>query len=158
MRPLIRPMKAGEEAEVCGLVKRCFDEFVGHEYEPEGREEFYKYANASALAVRQQLDHFVLVAETGDEIVGMIEMRGGDHLAMLFVDGKAQRQGVARELFRQALEICRARNPEMATITVNSSRYAVSAYEAMGFACTGPEQTTNGITFVPMALELVGDA
>jgi hypothetical protein len=42
----------------------------------------------------------------------------------------------------------------LAQVSVNSSPNAVPIYERLGFASWSPEQTVNGIRFVPMLLEL----
>lgn len=149
-----RPIRPGEERRVFELVEASFREFVGHEYTAEGVEEFLRYADPRALAERLGADHFVLVALAGNEPVGMIELRGNEHLSNLFVDRRYHRRGIARELLRRALQAARRARPDLERVTVNSSRYALPVYERLGFAVTGPEATVNGILFVPMALEL----
>ncbi len=44
--------------------------------------------------------------------------------------------------------------PGVRELTVNASPNAVLAYERLGFTPAGPEQTVNGIRFIPMALAL----
>ena len=146
----IRAIRHGEEETVCGVVKRSFDLHVGQEYSPEGVAEFYRYANSVAMASRLTADHFVLVAEHQNHLVGMIEFRNNQHLSMLFVDPPYFRKGVSRSLFGQALGIIMRANPGADRITVNSSRYAVPVYQSFGFITSGPERTINGIIFIPM--------
>ncbi len=55
-------------------------------------------------------------------------------------------------LFELALARCRAAEPDLQVITVNSSSYAVRIYEKMGFKATDVEQEENGIIFTPMKL------
>lgn len=151
---VIRPIRQGEEASVCEMIRRSFDAYVGCDYSLEGVAEFYKYADPVAMADRLSSDHFVLVAEENREVVGMIELRGNEHIALLFVDPPYLRKGISRLLFEQAMRIVRRDNPSFVKITVNSSRYAVPVYRALGFEASGPEQTISGITFVPMTLEI----
>jgi GNAT superfamily N-acetyltransferase len=141
-------MKAGEEAQVCALVERVFREFVAPDYGPEGIEVFFTFANPEAMAQRAGPEQVIVVAEQGSEMVGMIEMRGHDHIAMLFVS--RHRQGIAKELLRLAVQECRRRRPEVRQITVNSSPFAEPIYRRMGFVATGPVQEKKGILFVPM--------
>lgn len=145
-----RNMKPGEEDDVCSLVTRVFNSFVASQYAKEGVEEFLKFVKPDAMAARTKASDFVLVAETNDEIAGMVEMRDGEHICLLFVDERFQRQGIAAELLRRALEICVGKT----AITVHSSPNAVEAYRHLGFQATGPEETKNGIRFVPMALNI----
>ncbi|MFA5375587.1 MAG: YajD family HNH nuclease [Dehalococcoidia bacterium] len=149
-----RAMKQGEEDDVCTLVTRVFKEFVAPQYTFGGIEEFLKFADPEAMAARTQANDLVLVAETNDDIVGVIEMRDGEHICLLFVDKRFHRQGIARELLKRALEICARNRTGQATITVHSSPNAVEAYRHLGFQSTGPEQTKNGIRFVPMTLNI----
>ena len=156
-----RSMRPGEEANVCRLVERVFDEFVAPDFAPEGIEEFRKFANPQSLADRTRAGSTVLLALRGDEIVGMIEIgstpqvgtcdstsRCG-HISMLFVSQRGQ--GIARELVRRAVDRMTAANADVAEITVHSSLYAQPVYERLGFQRTGETRTENGITYLPMS-------
>lgn len=145
-------MNKGEEAKICSLIEKVFNEFVAPDYEEEGIHEFYKFANPIALAERAGSEQVVIVAEQGLDLVGVIEMRNCDHIAMLFVSLRSK--GVAKELFKKAVEECHKRKPEIKRISVNSSPFAEPVYSRMGFKPTGPFQKKNGITFAPMAREL----
>ncbi len=93
----------------------------------------------------------MLVAELQGRIVGAIEVRNCDHISLFFIDGESQRKGIGQELWRRALDACLADRPDLARLTVHSSPNAVEAYQSLGFRAEGPEQTVNGIRFVPMA-------
>lgn len=151
---IYRLMRPGEEAAVCAMVERCFNAFIAPGYAAEGAQEFLSYARPERLAERVSRQHLVLVAEADGLIAGMIEMRGEDHVSLLFVDAAYQRRGISRELLRQALALCRARRPDLRVVTVNSSPYAVPVYERLGFRPLAQEQQKNGIRYTPMALEL----
>lgn len=159
----IRPMRPGEEIAASALVERVFREFVAADCSPEGVEEFTRYVQPEMLSLRLQMGCFVLLALAGQDesppdgrIVGVIETRTFDHISLLFVDDRFHRQGIARALLTHALSICQRERPEVARIDVNSSLYAVGAYERMGFRQSAPFQERNGIRFVPMALEVAG--
>ena len=149
-----RAMRAGEAAAVSELILASFSEFIGPEYTDEGIAEFRKFVAPDALVARSSDNHFVRVADAGGALVGMIEIRENNHVALLFVDKGYQRHGVATGLLRVALADARAVAPDTARVTVNSSRYGVAAYEKLGFRQTGPERTVNGIAFIPMAMRL----
>lgn len=150
----VREMQPEEAQEVSDLAMRSFEEFVGHELSEEGVAAYTEYADADALWARHGRDHFTLVARVAGDIAGMIELRRNEHLSMLFVDSAFHRRGIARRLYDAALQRLRRDVPTLQRITVNASRYAVPAYERLGFVVTGDEQTINGITFVPMAAQL----
>ena len=150
-----RLLAAEDIPSVCELVERVFDRFIAPEYSNEGIREFQRYLKPQAYWERFHAGHFTLVAETGDRIVGMIEVRGNAHVSLLFVDPLFYRQGIARELFRRAVKICRKKNPGLTEITVNSSTFAEPLYEKRGFHRAGEKQVRNGIGFIPMLLALV---
>lgn len=143
-------MKQGEEAEVCSLVEKVFNEFVAPGYGPEGINEFFKFASQDALADRMGPELVIVVAEQGPDIIGVIEMVRDNHISMLFVDRRGQ--GVAKELIRTAVEECRRRQPGLKRITVNSSPYAESIYGRMGFKTTGPSQKKTALFSDPWFL------
>ena len=146
-------MRPGEENDVCSLVARVFGTFVAPQYTQEGVDEFLRYAEPEAMAARARANHFVLLAEMDGRLVGMIEVRNCDHISLLFVEGEFQKQGVARDLVRRAIQRCMLNRSKLGRVTVNSSPNAVEAYKHMGFRPLGPEQTANGIRFVPMAVD-----
>lgn len=150
----IRSIRAGEEHEVCALIRRSFDKFVGCDYTREGVDEFYQYVNPSAMTNRLSAHHIIFVAEESERIVGMIEFRDGEHISLLFVDPQHLGKGLSRLLFTRALGAARERYPAVREVTVHSSTYAVPVYQSFGFKIAGPEKTVRGIKFVPMTLFL----
>ncbi len=147
-----REINPEEEQTVCELVAQVFNEFVASDYEQDGIDEFFRFANPSAMKERMQSDGFALVAYQDDILVGMLEFCLPDCIAMLFVT--AQRQGIATELLAQAIGKARVFNTELSKLTVHSSPYAESIYQKMGFRKTGNIKTENGITYIPMELLL----
>jgi GNAT superfamily N-acetyltransferase len=145
-------MRPGEETAVIALVQRVFDETVAALYSEAGVQEFYTYAAPEPLTARSQRDHFVLVAAQADVLVGMIEMRHAEHVAMMFVEPRGG--GIGRRLLQTALAVSISRNPELERVTVHSSPNAVRAYERLGFRATDQERELNGIRFIPMALKI----
>lgn len=149
-----RQMRHGEESQVVDLVSRVFYQYVAPLYSNEGVTEFMNYADASALADRMQGNNFVLIAALHNEIIGIIEIRENNHIALFFVAPEHQRKGVGRELLKKAVHAGIVSNPELTEITVNASPNAVSAYRALGFIEMAEEKTSHGIRFVQMSLEV----
>ena len=150
-----RLMRPEDAAEVSALVLSGFDTYIAPEYTSQGIAEFRKYAETAALVERANQDHFIVIATRDDIIVGMIEMRQNNHVALLFVAEAFQRQGCSRGLLGYAVDHIQRQGGPLERITVNSSRFGVPAYEALGFRQTGPERSVNGILFTPMAMRLV---
>ena len=148
-------MRPGEEAEVSRLVWSVFEEFEAAEYKQEGIDEFKRYIAPEFMAARcAEGRFFVICCRREDGIAGVIAVKENRHISLLFVRREDQRKGIARRLLGMAIEACRAAEPKLEAVTVNSSRYAVGVYERLGFQSTGPEQEKNGIRFTPMRMAI----
>ena len=152
-----RPMEPADAEAVSRLILAAFGTFIAQEYNEEGRREFTRYVEPAELIERVAAGHFLLLAEQDERLAGVIELRNHDHVSLLFVDEAFQHRGIARDLLSRALAVARPARPALERVTVNSSRFAVLAYERLGFRQTGPERTVNGIVFIPMAHELTSD-
>lgn len=150
-----RELQSGEEENACNMVIECFNEFVAPGYSNEGTTEFYNYVNPVSLRERLKTSgNFALLALDADLIVGVIEVRSYNHISLLFVKKEYHKRGIAKRLLQKAIDICKQANPDIKIIDVNSSPYAVTIYEKMGFIQTDVEQVKNGIRFILMILKL----
>ena len=147
-----RFLHPGEEQAACALVEFVFNEFVAPDLGPEGVQEFFRFANPIAMAARSGPEQIVVVAEHNSSLVGMIELRNGNHVSLLFVSLRGQ--SIARELLLRAAKECQLRQPDITKLTVNSSLYAEPMYRRLGFQPTSEPQTINGIRHIPMLLVL----
>ncbi|MGN0404231.1 MAG: GNAT family N-acetyltransferase [Bariatricus sp.] len=125
---------------------------VFSEYEAAGYSESGKKAFWDAIHSEEYLNMLTAYgAYEKHELVGIIATReAGSHLALFFVDGKYQRQGIGRKLWSAVLE-----ENTSPTITVHSSLYAVEVYKKLGFAVTGEMKQDNGIQYVPMEYRMI---
>ena len=139
---MVRPLENAEIAKALQLAWRVFCEFESPDYAPEGTGEFKKYLNDDAyLAGIRYYGAF-----DAEKLVGMLGIREERcHICFFFVEGKYQRLGIGRKLFRRMREDFPGR-----TITLNSSPYGLPFYKAIGFTATDRELTANGIRFTPM--------
>jgi GNAT superfamily N-acetyltransferase len=139
---------------VLQLVWSVLEEFEAYQYSSEGVREFQnfiEYAN-----IKRLLDNSEMImwgCFHNDKIVGRIATKQSNHISLLFVDKEYHRQGIARSLYRKLIEYY-TKNDDCSEISVNSSLYAVEAYERLGFVATDTEQQKNGIRFVPMKHKL----
>ena len=83
-------------------------------------------------------------------LIGVIALRTGQHISLLFVRGKFHHLGVATKLMKVVENEVLAQNPKIRAITVNASPYAVGFYEKNGFVTLDKEQKADGIRFTPM--------
>ena len=138
----VRELKPPEIQTALCLVWRVFEEYESPDYTPEGTEEFYKTIHEpSFLSSLRWYGAFLQ-----EKLVGVIATRSeGTHITLFFVDGAYHRQGIAKMLLQTVQEQC-----QPATMTVNSSPYAVPVYHKLGFRDTDTEQVVNGLRFTPM--------
>jgi ribosomal protein S18 acetylase RimI-like enzyme len=156
---IYREMGEGEAEEVSALIVRSFHRHIAHRYRPEGIENFLAFTQAEQLRIRRREGQLFLVAVDparveGSAICGVIAVRDGNHISLLFVDESSQRRGIASSLIKEAISIIRHDDPDVRCITVNSSPYAAAFYERVGFQRTGPEQYRDGMLLNPMTLSL----
>ena len=155
----IRLMESGEEAQICKLVERLFLKNEAGVISQQGISLFLSYANPVRMAERVAQDFcFVLVAVQEDQLIGMMEVRNYNHIALLFVDDGHQRQGIASSLLEAAIEKCREKNAALRRITVNASPYGLPVYAHWGFHPIGEEVEMDGMLFTQMALDFPEDA
>ena len=148
-------MKPGEEKEISELVASVFMEFVAPGYEQQGVDEFLSFVTPEKLRDRIQSGaSFILTARENKALVGIIEIKDIYHVALLFVDERYHRQGIAKKLFEMALACSCSIKPGLKEITVNSSPYSVHIYQKLGFQLNGPEQAINGIRFIPLLFQI----
>ena len=150
----IRLMKHGEESIACRLAVEVFNEFVAPHYSQEGVSEFRRYIEPDLMSKRVKSDHFVLLAEMDDRLVGIIEVMDFNHISLLFVSREAQRKGIAKRLLNEALQICSRNNPNLSQVSVHSSPNSIEAYEHLGFRSEGSEKLEHGIRYIPMILQV----
>ena len=149
-----RLMNEGDASLVSDLVTKVFMKSIAPLYSPEGVREFLRYTHPEAMIERTRAGHLTLLAELEGKVIGTIHIRSCSHVSLLFVDEEEQKKGIARELLRRAVRICKDKTPDLSALTVNSSPNSVKIYQRLGFQDTGLEQVKNGIRFTPMVLDL----
>lgn len=154
MEPRIRPYRPGDETAVAQVASECFDRFIRPFYSEQGVRSFSAYIDPEAVARRQSIDCLMFVADLEGELVGLIEMRGFDHISMLFVKPEFQKRGIATQLFDRALRTALKLEPGLDELTVFSAPGVEQIYRHWGFVEIGPETEADGIRFLPMRLPL----
>lgn len=145
----VREMKERDVEAVSAICIDSFSQSVAGTLPEEGVLTFLKIATASAFIERMKGDNLMFVAETGENIDGVIELKEGRHIAMLFVNPDCQRNGIGRMLLSSALDYVR-----VGTLTVKASLPSVPAYEKYGFVRKGGPGESEGLIYQPMEFEL----
>ncbi len=81
-------------------------------------------------------------------IIGILGVRGGSHVSLLFVQAEYHHRGIATTLLNGFYKEARQNN--VSRITVHSSPFAVGFYHKLGFTDTDHEVTVDGIRYTPM--------
>jgi ribosomal protein S18 acetylase RimI-like enzyme len=146
-----KDFQTGQEKIVSEMVNHVFSEFVAPGYGKEGVDAFHTFTSPERLLQMLETErYFGICCWQDSSLAGFVLVRDYNHISLLFVAKQYQLQGVAVELCRLAHMRCTEKNPFLAEITVNSSPYAVEIYKRIGYGVAGPEQTEDGITFIPM--------
>jgi len=106
---------------------------------------FTEVASVNAFAERLQGDNLMLVCEVQGRLAGLVELKQGRHVAMLFVCPARQRQGIGRRLIEAALGHARSQ-----TVTASASLPSVAAYQRYGFSQAGEVGEHAGLIYQPM--------
>jgi GNAT superfamily N-acetyltransferase len=149
---MIKELGKNEIKQALDLVNRVFSEFVAVDYSEQGNKTFNDYLQVKYEEVSNdmQTGHKRIWGYYHDgEIVGVIATRDISHIALMFVDKKHHRQGIAKKLYNVVISEVE-KNTDITQLTVNSSPYAVAAYERLGFVKTDLQQEKDGIIYVPM--------
>ena len=118
-----------------------FLEYEAPDYSEEGIEEFKKsISDMNWVNAREFYGAF-----NKNQLLGVIATKDISHIALFFIDGKYQKQGIGRKLYNK-VELLNNKG----YFTVNSSPYAHEIYKHLRFIDTDVEQCINGLRFYPM--------
>ncbi|PHI14665.1 GNAT family N-acetyltransferase [Fusobacterium polymorphum] len=128
------------------FAKRVFIESEDESYSEQGIETFCNFVNNKKIT-----KSFKVYGAFEDNVLkGIIATdRRKRHINLFFVDKVSQGKGIGKKLMSFIID-----DNENSFITVNSSRYAVSIYEKIGFIKTEEEKEQDGLKFTPMKLVL----
>ncbi|WP_136681234.1 GNAT family N-acetyltransferase [Neptunomonas sp. XY-337] len=146
---MIRKMVAGDAVAVSNVCMAAFMKSVAPELSQEGVVTFKSIAEPEAFNRRAAQGHVILVAERNQSVVGVVELKAGQHIAMFFVEPCAQRLGIGRALLDAVLGF--AKKDE---VTVKASLSSVTAYERFGFKRVGTVAVESGLRYQALSLNL----
>ncbi|KAB0564613.1 GNAT family N-acetyltransferase [Pseudomonas palleroniana] len=145
----IREMTHDDLPGASALCLEAFMLAVAPSLSAQGVETFVKVAAQQAFAERMVGDNLMLVCVAEGRLTGLIELKEGRHVTMLFVTPGLQRRGVGRRLVNAALEQARTN-----VVTVRASLSSVAAYERYGFTLAGDVGEFAGLVYQPMEKQL----
>lgn len=144
-------IKQNKLREALELVWEVFEKYDKPDYEEMGVatfRHFIEYGNMVEKVNQGEMNFWGCYLN--NLLIGVVAVRTGQHISLLFVRDKFHHLGVASKLVKVAIAYCQSLEPKVRAITVNSSPYAVGFYEKMGFVALGPEKKADGIRFTSM--------
>lgn len=145
----IRNLTPDDLPHASALCLDAFTEAVAPSLSAQGVETFTRVAAPQAFAARMQGDNLMLACVTQGALAGLIELKEGRHVAMLFIAPGWQRQGIGTRLMNAALEHAR-----VDVVTVKASLPSVPAYQHYGFTLAGEVGEFAGLVYQPMEKRL----
>ncbi len=145
---MIKEANINDITPIILFIKKVYDRFLSCHHTKKGNNQFYAFIEYEKILKRMKTAESRLFFKVNyfETIVGVIELRYGNHISLLYVDEDYQRRGIAKELFAYIKE----QNGEQ-KYTVNSSIYAVAIYKKMGFVPQVKKiQKTSGVQYLPM--------
>ncbi len=150
----IRSAYRDEWEDAMALAWRTFLRFEADDYSPEGVKNFENFITDSTLYRMFIVGSYQLfVALDGKKMVGMLTLRDGTHISLLFVDERYHRRGIGRALM-QYLSNYLLTEVQASRVTVNASPYGVAFYHRLGFRDLRPQEKKDGIIYTPMEFVL----
>ena len=142
----IKQLLNNEKDEALLFVKRVFIESEDDSYTKKGIETFCNFVDNKKI-----IKSFKVYGAFEDNVLkGIIATDSPKkHICLFFVDKVSQGKGIGKKLMSFIID-----DNKNSFITVNSSRYAVSIYEKIGFIKTEEEKEQDGLKFTPMKLVL----
>ncbi len=133
------------------LVWEVFEEYEAPDYEEMGVKTFRHFIEYSSIVQKVNAGEMKFWGcYQNNYLIGVIAIREGQHISLLFVRGKFHRLGAASMLVNVAIASIASNKPSTPVVTVNSSPYAVDFYKAIGFVAIDEEQKRDGIRYTPM--------
>lgn len=145
-------LKAREDdwEDAMHLAYRVFMKYESEEYGAFGTENFLEFISCQELRKMFLIGEYqMIVAKFQGEVVGMISLRSGNHISLLFVDSAYHRCGIASQLMNAMIAYLKNEN-RYRDITVNASPYGIPFYKNYGFFETDQQIKKDGIIFTPM--------
>ncbi|HEY9738221.1 MAG TPA: GNAT family N-acetyltransferase [Trichocoleus sp.] len=148
----VRPMQAGDEAEMRSLFYQTVHQVNSRDYTPKQIEIWAASANDEARWQRLPRNSQVLVANQGGKVVGFTNLEADGHIDMFFVHHAHQGQGVGKSLM-QALESA-AHSQQIVRLYSEVSITAKPFFLKHGFWVVTEEQVERqGVWFTRYAME-----
>ena len=145
-------------SSISKLVQEGFISHVAPDWEASAQESFLRDTTAEKLTGPIAAATFAAVYEDEGQVLGVISLPRPNLVQLFFVAPSHLRKGIGRALWEAARTHIEERYPEVKTIELNSSPYAVATYKALGFFPISEPFRRKGSVATRMACWLPGSA
>jgi GNAT superfamily N-acetyltransferase len=146
-----RLVTAADAEAASALVHLSFTKLSADDWEPDARQFFLGESSAAALRTAFQSCAYAAGAFSGHTMIGFILMPKPSVLGMLFVHPDSLRLGIGKHLWEQARSHVEASFPEVKTVELNATPYALNFYRTIGFVPISAEFVRGGCRATRMA-------
>ena len=154
----VRTATVDDAEAISRLVCASFDRYIAPGWAEEGCQHFAAENSPDKLAPKIASAAICLVCERDAEVVGVIYLPGPTRVQLFFAAAGQVRTGIGRALWSEVRAQLAARHPEVTTVELNSSPYAVASYKALGFFPISKQFRRRGAVATRMACWLPGDS
>lgn len=158
MNPRIRMARLDDAPAISKLVQASFRAHVASDWEAQAQATFLSETTAEKLAAAIAEATFAAVYEEDGHIVAVILLPRPNLVQLCFVAPGHLRRGIGTSLWEAARTHLETQVPEVKTVELNASPYAVAAYTAMGFFPISKPYRRKGSVATRMACWLPGRA
>jgi N-acetylglutamate synthase-like GNAT family acetyltransferase len=146
----IRKATPVDAKAISALIIPLVKEFISYEYSEQGAALILKSMSAENILsnINQSFEYFV--AEEKNKVIGVLGIKLGSHVFHCFVDKNYHRKQLGEKLWEYWLARTKAKE-----VTVNSSKFAIKFYQALGFKSNNEIFEKNGVTCYPMVYKKV---
>lgn len=147
----IRSLAISHAAEASAVIQESFLALAAADWQPDARRLFLETTEPGPLQHKLSSMTFTAGAFSEGGIAGVILMPSPSLLGLLFVRPRWLRMGVGRALWESARAHIEAGFPEVNTVELNATPYALPFYKSLGFAPISAEFERDGQRAIRMS-------
>jgi GNAT superfamily N-acetyltransferase len=147
----IRSLTSAHASDASAVIQESFLALAAADWRPDARSVFLEATAPGPLEIKMNTMTFAAGAFSEGGIVGVILVPSPSLLGLLFVRPRWLRMGIGQALWESARAHIETRFPEVHTVEVNATPYAVRFYQLVGFVPISSEFERDGQRAVRMA-------
>jgi GNAT superfamily N-acetyltransferase len=151
MKYEIRSLTIAHAAEASGVVQESFLALAASDWHPEARRSFLEDTAPAPLQTKLGTMTFAAGAFSEGGIAGVILMPSPALVGLLFVHPRRLRLGIGQALWESARAHIENGFPDVNTVELNATPYAVRFYKSVGFVPISSEFEHEGRRAIRMA-------